>query len=423
MQRIRDSLFFVTTTVLALVVRTLASIGQPVARFPDSAGYETLRLWGTVDRFWPVPLMYSILQSDVSRVVGHIVIGVAAWTWLAYATSRLSQWSKSSFAAIMLLGLTPQVIRYDIALLSESFGISFTVAAIAATMQVLISRTRVSLFVWAGAIVVAAMVRPTHLIILVIAVCVVAVSAIRTPQKDATIVAVVLTASVFFGLVQLRGHGPTSLLNFYTVLVERVMPNDDRYEWFIARGMPNIEEMRTASGYDYDYELPVDVAAIVALPVGQQPPTLMRAGGVDLARWADDDGWRHYVTYAVTHPGDTASRVIDLFDSTIGARSSEFLPLDNGPMIPWFVFQWWQFWIVLLGFGFVGHYFFSLTRRMGHIIMVMTTLAAVIYSATMLTSGIEHPRHAVTMSVVLRVLAIVSIATVSIRPKASEKTA
>lgn len=422
MHRIRDSYFFVTTTVLALVVRSLASMSQPVARFPDSAGYENLSLWGTVDRFWPVPLMYSLLQSDAARVVGHVVLGIAAWAWLASAVSRLSRWPKTSFVAIMLIGLSPQVIRYDMAMLSESFGITFVIAAIAATMHVISRRTRTTLIVWMGTIVISAMTRPTHLVILIVAVCVVGFSAIRTREKNAIIFALVLVASTLFGFVQLNGHSSTSLLNFYTVLAERVMPDDERYEWFVEQGMPDIEAARTAAGYEYDYQLPADVADIVSLPVGQQPPTLMRVGGVELAEWARDNGWRQYVTYVVTHPSDTATRLGNLFDDTISPQNSEFLPLENGPMIPWRIFQYWQVWTLTLGLGLIGHYFYSPTRHVGHVIMTMAAVGTVMYAGTLLTSGIEHPRHGVTVSVVLRVLAITAVATASFPQRATRPT-
>jgi hypothetical protein len=195
----------------------------------------------------------------------------------------------------------------------------------------------------------------------------------------------------------------------YTVLAERVMTDDDRYEWFVSRGMPDVAGTRDVFGYDYPADLPPEVAEIVQLPVGQAPPRLMRIGGVSLAQWAQEDGWKTYLTYTVTHPTDTASRFASLAGPTLSPPNGDFLPLDNGPMLPGVVFGSWQLWSVLLVVAAAMIYLRSPSRRLAQLFISLGVILVLMYAASTLTSGIEHPRHAVTVAVMLRVAGLSAI--------------
>lgn len=409
MRRTSDTRFFLVLVVLSLLIRTSASLGQSVVRFPDSPGYENLTLWGDVDRFWPVPLVYSIFFNDTARIVSHIAIGIAAWTWLAIVVSRLCRWPKISFFLVITLGLSPQVIRYDIALLSESLGISFAICALAATLQRRISTNLVTDFVWLMSIAFCAMTRPAHLLILLVAFLPTVGTFLKTRSRGSAIVAGALTALSVIGFMQLQGHKSTSTLNFYTVLAERVITDDERYNWFVTHGMPDVAGARDAFGYDYSFQLPTDVADIVNLPTGQSPPTLMRVGGVPLAQWVSSDGWSTYARYIITHPVDTIIRITSLLDSTLTPTSGDFLPVNNGPMLPWGFFLGWELWLLLLVGSTTWLYLKSSTRQHGHLMLAISAILIALYSATVLTSGIEHPRHMVTVAVMLRVCALTSI--------------
>ena len=408
-QRLRASWFLITITLLACAVRSLASIGQPIARFPDSAGYEHLSLWGTVDRFWPVPLLYWLVQADVGRIIVHIVVGVAAWTSLGLVVSRIVRWPKSVFTLIMFLGLTPQVIRYDITLLSESLGISFAIGAIAATINVCCAPTTRAYVLWIITLAFCAMTRPTHLVVIAVALFFIAFQFIRFRHKKHFFVLVALLFLCLISLVQLRGHKSTSILNFYTVLSERVITNDQRYGWFVKQGMPNIEGARGAVGYDYAFQLPRPINDIVQLPIGQNPPTLMRVGGIELARWVDKHGWSHYAQYLIVHPSDTMQRLSSLLDETLSPPSTDFLPLENGPMLPEALFLHWSVWLLLCIAGITLCYLQNPLCRIGHVFVAMFLATTVIYAASTLTSGIEHPRHGVTVAVVLRVMGVLAL--------------
>jgi hypothetical protein len=230
-----------------------------------------------------------------------------------------------------------------------------------------------------------------------------------------------LTLLIVLGgaFLQLQANSSTSALNFYTVLQERVITDDSRFEWFTQEGMPVSPNMREATGYDYIDQLPSDVSAIIPLPKGQVPPTLMRVGGAPLAQWVHDSGWKTYVRYVVTHPSDTFSRVTSLTNPTLSPPNDDFLPLENGPMIPRVLFGSWELWSIVTA-GALLLVFFKSQKDFLFLASMCVTLVAV-YATTLLTSGIEHPRHSVTSAVALRLIAIVAL--VYALPRATQNQA
>ena len=411
------SIFLMAVT--SIVIRALASLGRPIARFPDSEGYESFQLFGEIDRMWPVPLMYSLVQSDVARVILQIAIGSAVWIWLGVIVCRISRWPRVSFMLVVVLGLSPEVIRYDVTILSESLGISFAVWAFAVSLQLITSPTRGIWILWFISLAFCAMTRPTHLLIPAVVVLPHLMRFIISKGKKFSLTAIAMCALIVMGAVQAQANSSTSLLNFYTVLAERVITDDQRYQWFVARGMPDIAGAREAFGYDYPADLSPEVADIVQLPVGQSPPRLMRIGGVALAQWAKADGWKTYVTYVVTHPTDTASRLTSLLGPTLSPPNGDFLPLDNGPMLPAVVFGSWQLWCVLFVAGTTLMFLRSPSRRPAQLFITLGVILILVYAASTLTSGIEHPRHAVTVSVILRVAGLTAILAAVPRTNAS----
>jgi hypothetical protein len=214
----------------------------------------------------------------------------------------------------------------------------------------------------------------------------------------------IITGGAF---LQLRANNSTSALNFYTVLQERVITNDSRFEWFTQQGMPVSPEMRDSTGYDFTEQFPSEVAAIIPLPEGQVPPTLMRVGGVPLAEWVQDNGWKTYAHYVLTHPADTFSRLTSLTNATLSPPNDDFLPLENGPMIPRVLFGSWELWSLLTA-GALVVVFLKSRKDFLYLASMCATLIAV-YATSLLASGIEHPRHSVTSAVALRLIAIVAL--------------
>lgn len=404
-----ETKLFILTAVASLFLRSLASLGRPIARFPDTDGYESLQLTGNIDRLWPVPLMYTLVQSDIARVILHVAVGTGAWLWLAIVVSRITRWPRISFIVVVLLGLSPEVIRYDLAILSESLGISFAVFAFAMSIQLAMSPTRRTWFIWFLSIGLCAMTRPTHLLILVVILLPHIARCIGSKGRKIPLTMVGLFMLFMVGVVQVQANSSTSLLNFYTVLAERIVTDDNKYQWFVDRGMPDIAGTKEAWGYDYPSDLPPEVSAIVQLPTGQFPPKLMRVGGQELAQWATDKGWSTYLRYVVTHPADTASRLTSLTDSTLSPPNGDFLPLDNGPMLPAIAFGAWQLWGAVFVVATTLMFLRSSNHRLPALFIALGIIMVMIYGASTLTSGIEHPRHAVTVAVMVRVAGLTAI--------------
>jgi len=396
--------------IVYLVWRSASSLGKPVARFPDSEGYQIVHFLGNNDRFWAVPFVFNLVSTDDMRVIAHIVIGSVAWVWLAYVLARESRYPTAIRLLTLAVGLSPQVVRYDLAILSESLGISFAVMTMAASLTVLRSRSFVSQLLWVTVMTLCVMTRPTHLIVVaVLVVSMLMLSALRRQPLIRPATLVMLTVALWGG-IQLSGNSPTSTLNFYTVLAERVMPDDDRYAWFVANGMPDIPGARDVSGYDFAGEIPTDVAKIVSLPVGQQPPALMRAGGTELATWAVADGWSTYTQYLGSHKAETWQRVRHFARYTLGPTNDDFLPLENRQSFPRELFGAWMPWGIVGTLTVIGAGLISRRQQQLYVVLLAGTSTFLVYSATVLTSGIEHQRHAVTAAVMVRVVALAAIA-------------
>ena len=406
-QLMRTSTFTPLAMFLAFAIRVLASVDRPIARFPDSAGYETFHFLGSIDRFWSVPFLYSLVDSDAGRVALQIVVATIAWSWCALVLSTMSRYSRTVLTAVLLLGLSPQVVRYDLALLSESLGISFFVLTIAASLNLRKNTNSFSVIIWLASLTLCAFTRPVHLWVLVIVLLPPIGTLIARRGRTISLTTVTLMIISCGAFLQLRANSSTSALNFYTVLQERIISDDSRFEWFTQQGMPVSPGMREATGYDFADQFPSEVAAIIPLPKGQVPPTLMRVGGTPLAQWVQDNGWKTYAHYVLTHPADTFSRLTSLTNATLSPPNDDFLPLENGPMIPRVLFGSWELWSLLTA-GALVVVFLKNRRDFLYLASLCVTLVAV-YASSLLASGIEHPRHSVTSAVALRLIAIATL--------------
>jgi hypothetical protein len=406
-QLMRTTTFTPLAIFLAFAIRVSAVIDRPIARFPDTAGYETFHFLGEIDRFWSVPFLYGLVDSDAGRVALQVVVAAAAWSWCALILSHMSRYSRTVLTVVLLLGLSPQVVRYDLALLSESLGISFFVLTIAASLHLRKQTNSVSVIIWLASLTLCVYTRPVHLWVLVVVLLSPIATLIARRGRTASLTTVTLLIILSGTFLQLHANSSTSALNFYTVLQERVITDDSRFDWFTQQGMPVSPGMREATGYDYADQFPSDVSAIIPLPKGQVPPTLMRIGGVPLAQWIQDHGWKTYAHYVLTHPADTFSRLTSLTNATLSPPNDDFLPLENGPMIPRVLFGSWELWSFLTA-GALAVVFLKSRKDFIYLVSLCVTLIAV-YATSLLASGIEHPRHSVTSAVALRLIAIVAL--------------
>jgi hypothetical protein len=311
----------------------------------------------------------------------------------------------------LAVGLSPQVVRYDLAILSESLGISFAVMAVAASLTVARSRTATTSLVWIISVLLCVMTRPTHLVIIAVAGIAMLTLSVFRRQPFIRPATIFMTILALWGGIQLTGNAATSTLNFYTVLAEQVIPHDNTYNWFVANGMPDISGIREVSGYDFAGDLPADLADLVALPSGQQPPALMRAGGITFANWVINDGWNTYTKYLMAHKSDTWQRVSHFAQYTLGPSNDDFLPLENRSSFPRGLFGPWLPWGIVASIGLATSAIIR-RRQEFYALSIISVCIFMIYVATVLTSGIEHQRHAVTIAVMVRVIALAAVALV-----------
>lgn len=389
-------------------VRASTVLGRPVARFPDTAGWLDLTWWGENSRLWPVPAVLSLAGSDGARVAVQFVLGTAAWVHLAVTLSRVSRFPRAISLVTLAVGLSPQVTRWDLAILSESLGITFSVLAV--TLTVRLVHDRGSQLAWMAAVSLVGLTRPTHVIIVITCAAVCIVVAARSRARPMLLPAMLLSSVSLWGLVLVNGNAATSRLNVYTVLANDAARSDDTWNWFVEAGMPDVPGARDAAGYDFTGALPDDLAALVELPVGQQPPAIVRAGGIELATWVRDHGVSTLTRWALTHPADVVTTAADRADAVLSPPNDDFLPLGTRTLWPRTVFGPWQMWV---GAWAAAALLTLLRLRAGRsvrAIVAMGTAVGAVYLVTMTYSGIEHQRHGATVAVAMRTVALASLA-------------
>jgi len=210
-------------------------------------------------------------------------------------------------------------------------------------------------------------------------------------------------------LVQLNQNHAVSELNFFTVLQDRILNSDQRFAWFFAHGMPADQSMREDLSYIYREDLGSELLDYLQLPEGQQPTSAMLHGGLPLAKWVREDSMSTYGWFILSHPDDTLERVKELATSTLNPDDAGLLPLNNRALVPRFLFGSWQWWTL----GAVASLFYLQWRRVrsrvAAVVGVGLATCAVWYSLIVVTSGIEHPLHVITVAVALRVVSLIAI--------------
>jgi hypothetical protein len=391
------------------MTRTASSVGQPIATFPDTLGYESLSFFGNNHRPWPVSLVYFFANSNSTRVLGQVLIGSIAWGWCSTVLARHSRYPRSTMTAVLAMGLTPQVIRYDLAILSESLTISFVVLLITASINLASQRNSRTVNLWLLSLLLCGMVRPTHLVIIWVCTAFVLTQILRRHSiRNLGLCALLLLMSLW-GFTMFKSDNGYSRLNFYTVLAEQIMSNDARYLWFVKNGMPDLPILRTSLSYDYVEDVDPALLALVELPVGQNPPSMIRVGGTQFANWVISDGWSTYGKYVLSHKTESLTKIQELSDPTLSPSNDNFLPIATRFGFARSYFGSWETWLIAGVVAATTLLVRASRRKHLFAIFAMTSFTFVIYCINMLASGIEHPRHASAVAVSIRVVALVAI--------------
>lgn len=138
-----------------ILVRSKPFVAFDTTSYAPTGPVEVLSFTGNAPRPWGVPLLFSIMPTNEARVIADWLIGTAAWACLAWAlwTMLRSQIARIiGIAAVLLLALTPQLVVWDFAVLSESLSISLGVLALGLLMIWSRTRSRIAL---AGMVAVA----------------------------------------------------------------------------------------------------------------------------------------------------------------------------------------------------------------------------------------------------------------------------
>ena len=416
---IRIPLLFPLLSVLYAGARFMVISGQPATRFPDSIGFETLNFLGNNDRLWSVPFFYALIDLEQNRLIMQVILGSCAWTFLAWVLSSISRFPRATMTTVFVIGLAPQVVRFDAAILSESLGITFAVASVGATLLMTQSRQFIVRVSWIFLVVLTAFTRTIHLTVLFLIAAYAIGKWLISRRKKTALPALLFAFLSVWGVAQLRGNEPTSTLNFYTVLQQRVIRDDAMYAWFTKQGMPDLPGMRSAVGYNYTWELDPNVASIVQLPPGQQPPALMKAGGVSLAEWVRDNGWPTYARYVQSHPSYVTSLLRRMTPESLSPPTDAFLPLAARSVMWRGIFGPTWLWLLLLAVSLSASVLISRNKKALRAVISLTAASTVVFIGVHLTSAIEPQRHSVTTAVLLRVLVLASIAVLTARPTRS----
>lgn len=265
-----------------LLLRVISERSTPLVYF-DSGEYRNVHFWGG-RRPVTIPLLFWPLPSDALRIVEQATISAAAWITLALVVAAALDDRRLRLGAIatfLALGLTTQITNWDTAILSDSITISLTVFLVAAWIAVYRSPTRWTV---AGVLVATALwtfARELHVYVTAVVALVVVVAAlVRRAGSLWWILAVGLALIGGLGIADRHSNDETAKENLAGVIGARVLPDHDTREWFVAHGMPPMDELVEGQSHP-DKEL-------LAIPAFQQ--------------WAGQRGWAVYAEFLATHP-------------------------------------------------------------------------------------------------------------------------
>ena len=140
---------YATIFAIYLVVRVIIVAGGEVFQSWDSAVYAyrddptrnrgpLVSFIGHAPRPWGLPLFFAMFPTDEARAIGQSVLGVFAWTVLAWELTRHLKTRPAryaAFASVLLFSSLTNVTAWDFTILTESTSVSFGVLIIALLMR------------------------------------------------------------------------------------------------------------------------------------------------------------------------------------------------------------------------------------------------------------------------------------------------
>ena len=275
-----------------VVLRLWATIGSPITAYPDSPSYFHFALWGGV-RFPVVTAIYATVGDHRALVTLQAIVGALCWSLAAVIAGALVVPRPLRYGfqvAVLLLGLTLPMTRFDNALLSESISISVAVLLAALALR-LVCRpsTRLAIVVFVVAALWALIRQNNAQLILVAAVAVVVLGLRGAHRRLAAGLAAGFVLLALLGALLATSNHQIEQFNTAQILARRIVSNPTRNAWFRAHGMPNADSA---------------LARQRALsPDGNIDNTIALLLDPVFSAWVEDDGAHTYLRYLVTHPG------------------------------------------------------------------------------------------------------------------------
>jgi hypothetical protein len=401
-------------------VRIAAVAGRAATRLPDTAGYLDLSFVGH-GRPWAVPLLYQVFASDGARVVAQCAVGIVCWCALAYVVGTLVSraWLQAvAVAGVLLVGAAPQVSRWDLSIASESFALSFTVAALAAWLLLVARPTPVRLgFVWLATLLWV-FTREAHLVLLPVIVVLFGVSLFwRAERRRRMWLVVALVPIALWGVVTVLNDRAMSEYNTYGLIELRVLGRSDRTQWFVDHGMPVNAQIAASKTFVPRGLVPASLLRDARVPVGLNPPELVVRGGRPFVRWMRDDGPSTYLEWLATHPVYTLQQPLANIDMMVVPALDRLTPMvDARPVYPSFVtevvFESGLVLVLLLVAALLVTLVLVLRHRANRFVAFAWCVAALGVALLYVSwhgAAIEIGRHAIVASVTLRLGAFLAL--------------
>jgi hypothetical protein len=296
---LRDNHVDVVTVVILgafVVLRLWATLGSPITAYPDSPSYFDFRLWGGV-RFPVVTAFYEVVGDVRAVVTLQAILGALCWSVAAVIAGALvvSRGIRYGFQIAMLcLGLTLPVTRFDNALLSESLSMSVAVVLTALLVRLACrpsTRLAVAVFVVAA---IWSLIRQNNAQLVLVAALAVLVLGLRgRHRRMAALLAVGFVLLALLGVLLASSNNQIEQYNTAQILDRRIVHDPERNAWFRAHGMPNADK-----AFERQRELSPD--GNIDNAIALQYDSVFGA-------WLLDDGPQTYFRYLLTHPGFVVS--------------------------------------------------------------------------------------------------------------------
>jgi len=274
-----------------VVLRLWATLGSPITAYPDSPSYFDFRLWGGV-RFPVVTAVYAIVGDHQAIVTVQAIFGAISWCLAAVIAGALVTPRSIRYGfqvALLLLGLTLPMTRFDNALLSESISISVSVV-LAALFLRLVCRpsTRLAIVVFVVAALWALIRQNNAQLLLVAAVAVLVLGLRGAHRRVAAALAGGFVLLALLGVLLASSNNQIEQYNTAQLLDRRIVHDPGRNAWFREHGMPDAE-----AAIERRQELTPDEP--IDIPITLQQDAIFGA-------WLLDDGPSTYFRFLLTHP-------------------------------------------------------------------------------------------------------------------------